>query len=238
MGSGCACAPGAAGRCSRRAAAAAGPGSRPDPVNPRPCDVRGPGAGPPAAERPDPAPVPSGTGAGPRLVRGRASRGLGGGPKPRSAPALPRRGPGGGPPGPWGPPVLGGAGGPDHAVPGAGAPRRGAPRTDEDQAVSVDRPSIPARVLAVPVRAWRGVSAHLPARCRFHPSCSAYAIEALERHGARRGAWLAIRRVGRCHPWHPGGLDPVPAATNVRSHHRATPRLAGAVPSRGGELPR
>jgi hypothetical protein len=46
--------------------------------------------------------------------------------------------------------------------------------------------------------------------CRFHPSCSEYAVEALERHGAFKGLWLAVRRVGRCHPWHPGGYDPVP----------------------------
>lgn len=50
----------------------------------------------------------------------------------------------------------------------------------------------------------------LPPSCRFHPTCSCYAIESLQRHGAFKGGWLALRRIGRCHPWHPGGHDPVP----------------------------
>jgi len=50
----------------------------------------------------------------------------------------------------------------------------------------------------------------LPPSCRFHPSCSDYAHEALARHGAWRGSWLAARRLCRCGPWHPGGYDPVP----------------------------
>jgi putative membrane protein insertion efficiency factor len=67
------------------------------------------------------------------------------------------------------------------------------------------------RVLVAVVAAYRyALSPMLGRSCRFHPSCSAYAQEALERHGARRGLWLALRRIGRCHPWHPGGYDPVP----------------------------
>lgn len=82
------------------------------------------------------------------------------------------------------------------------------------------RPGILARILMLPIRAWRLISVHLPPRCRFYPSCSQYAMEALTVHGATRGTWLAIRRVGRCHPWHEGGLDPVPP--NVRSIQAAS----------------
>ena len=84
-----------------------------------------------------------------------------------------------------------------------------------------------ARLLMLPIRAWRVVSVHLPPRCRFHPSCSAYALEALEVHGAARGTWLAIRRVGRCHPFHDGGLDPVPGP-NVCSHGAASAAAEGS----------
>lgn len=56
----------------------------------------------------------------------------------------------------------------------------------------------------------RFLSPMLGATCRFYPSCSRYALEALEKHGALKGAWLAVVRICRCHPWHAGGFDPVP----------------------------
>lgn len=68
-----------------------------------------------------------------------------------------------------------------------------------------------ARLLRVAVRGYRYlVSPMFAPSCRFHPSCSAYAEEALARHGALRGLWLIARRLARCAPWHPGGHDPVP----------------------------
>jgi putative membrane protein insertion efficiency factor len=54
------------------------------------------------------------------------------------------------------------------------------------------------------------VSPFLGNHCRFHPSCSHYARQAIAQHGVCRGSWLALRRLGKCHPWHEGGIDPVP----------------------------
>ena len=66
-------------------------------------------------------------------------------------------------------------------------------------------------LLTAPIRAYQLVlSPLLGPRCRFHPSCSHYALEAIERHGAARGGWLALKRIARCHPLNPGGYDPVP----------------------------
>ena len=71
------------------------------------------------------------------------------------------------------------------------------------------------QLLLLPVRLYRRLlSPVMPPVCRFHPSCSKYALEALTTHGPFRGSWLAARRLLRCHPFHPGGLDPVPPAPN------------------------
>jgi putative membrane protein insertion efficiency factor len=68
-----------------------------------------------------------------------------------------------------------------------------------------------AVALLIRVYQWT-VSPLLGPRCRFYPSCSQYALEAVLRFGVLKGSWLAVLRLGRCHPWHAGGFDPVPSA--------------------------
>ena len=74
-----------------------------------------------------------------------------------------------------------------------------------------------ARVLTAAITGYRRfISPLLGPHCRFAPSCSAYALEAVREHGALRGSWLTVRRLARCHPFNPGGFDPVPPATRRR----------------------
>jgi len=68
-----------------------------------------------------------------------------------------------------------------------------------------------ARIVAIPVRAYRLIfSPWVGFNCRYHPTCSAYALEALEKHGAFKGSWLAAKRIASCHPWGGTGVDEVP----------------------------
>ena len=71
--------------------------------------------------------------------------------------------------------------------------------------------SISSKVIIYLIKAYRLIlSPWLGNHCRFYPSCSAYAIEAVQQHGTIKGSWLAIKRLACCHPWHEGGVDPVP----------------------------
>ena len=76
------------------------------------------------------------------------------------------------------------------------------------------------KVLIKLVRAYQLlISPVLGNNCRFYPSCSAYTIEAMEKWGAFRGIWMGLKRIGRCHPWHEGGVDPVPDPPHKHCHH-------------------
>ena len=71
--------------------------------------------------------------------------------------------------------------------------------------------ALPRKAVMVLIGAYRVlVSPMLPPSCRFTPTCSAYALTSVERYGVVQGGWLAFKRIGRCHPWNPGGYDPVP----------------------------
>lgn len=76
---------------------------------------------------------------------------------------------------------------------------------------TIAQESLATKPFILAVRAYQyGISPFLGHRCRFHPRCSEYAVESLQRHGVVKGLGLTARRLGRCHPWHPGGYDPVP----------------------------
>lgn len=89
----------------------------------------------------------------------------------------------------------------------------------------IDPRRLPSLALIGLVRLYQlVVSPWTPPSCRYYPSCSQYAVVAVQRHGAVRGTWLAVRRLGRCHPWTPGGVDDVPPArekTSARDHGHA-----------------
>lgn len=72
------------------------------------------------------------------------------------------------------------------------------------------RPSVLARALLRVLAVYRWTAAARRPRCRFVPTCSTYAVDAITVHGALRGSLLAVKRIARCHPWNPGGVDPVP----------------------------
>lgn len=80
-----------------------------------------------------------------------------------------------------------------------------------------ERPNLAALPLVLLLRAWHRMPRIDNMRCRFHPTCAEYAITALQRFGLLRGTWLAARRLGRCHPWNPGGVDHVPERAERRA---------------------
>jgi uncharacterized protein len=98
------------------------------------------------------------------------------------------------------------------------------------------RPSRPALLLTGLIGAYqRWISPFLGNRCRFHPSCSVYAKTAIEVHGAAKGSWLALRRLLKCQPFHPGGFDYVPPATGrSKSGRKGYGEMASVSPPQRG----
>ena len=85
------------------------------------------------------------------------------------------------------------------------------------------------RLLILLLRGYRYAISPLYGQvCRYHPTCSAYALEAVTDHGGLRGSWLAVRRIARCHPWAAGGVDPVPPLPDRRPRTRTSTGTQGA----------
>ena len=223
MASASECAPEAGVRWSGPVAAVAASACPPDLPRPSSCDLRGARPGPARPARPCLAAIRRERSTAPGRVRGRA-------PGRRRRHAEPR---------PASPACRGRArfgrararrvplrcrpGRRDDALRRTRALGRRARRVHRGDHPMSAGPTAAARVLTLPIRGWQVLSRRMRPRCRFHPSCSSYAFEALERHGALRGSWLAVLRLGRCHPWNAGGLDPVPPPTNTRSLRRSSP---------------
>jgi putative membrane protein insertion efficiency factor len=89
-------------------------------------------------------------------------------------------------------------------------PSRGESHQEEGAGAATDRPSLPVRAMIGCIRLYQKTGRWRPPVCRFVPTCSQYALEAVRKHGAVKGVWLAIARICRCHPFHRGGYDPVP----------------------------
>lgn len=115
----------------------------------------------------------------------------------------------------------------------------GDPSPDDLPARPERRPGPVARGLLVPVNLYRTwISPVLPPSCRFDPSCSAYAVEALSTHGALRGLYLTARRLLRCGPWHPGGYDPVPPRRPRRARRQDVTEGSGSDTSARDPFPK
>ena len=101
---------------------------------------------------------------------------------------------------------------------------------------TTSKPSRPARVLLLGVRGYRRIFAGRPSPCRYLPTCSGYALDALEMHGALRGSWMTVRRIGRCRPGGGSGFDPVPdripSCASDHLHDQPKRRLRNTSPRR------
>ena len=91
------------------------------------------------------------------------------------------------------------------------------PEIPADTASTVRRPG--RRVALGAIRGYQKViSPVMGGNCRYYPSCSQYTYEAIELHGSAKGSWMGLKRIGRCHPWHDGGYDPVPGSEAAERH--------------------